>query len=134
MNKNEYKEELKAAIQDFKNSFNRLVELFGDADNDANDYICDEYPFDKSFDELAVDAWADATCANLHQDEKSLTIEYTENTTGKRFVEFDADVNAGDAAVRIWCCDDSSGDSDRCISRTVLNKEFTEINRYMEEQ
>lgn len=60
-----YKQKMTSALIDFQNAYNKLVELFNDCDNDCNNYICDNYPFEKSFDEIPVDDWVNSTIDNL---------------------------------------------------------------------
>ena len=66
----EYKEKLSKALNKFLESYNELKELFEDDDNDCNDYICNDYPFEKSFDEYAISDWVYATEENLKKGKK----------------------------------------------------------------
>ena len=67
---NEYKEKLSKALNKFLESYNELKELFEDDDNECNDYICDDYPFEKSFDEYGISDWVYATEENLKKGKK----------------------------------------------------------------
>lgn len=57
-NFSKYRIELQNKLRNFQESFNELKENFEDTDLfDCNDFICDNYPFEKSFDEIMVDDW-----------------------------------------------------------------------------
>jgi hypothetical protein len=65
-NFNKQRTDLLKRIQDFKESYNSLKEtLYEDIAFDTNSVICDNYPFDKSFDEHNVDDWIDTIRENL---------------------------------------------------------------------
>lgn len=54
----QYRENLLAKLYQFKNAHEELVEFFEDNENfECNDFICNDYPFDKSFNELAIANW-----------------------------------------------------------------------------
>ena len=63
--------------------------------------------------------------------EMSLTIEYKNNENGKTYIRFDAEEHQ--ERISLFCHDDDSGAGDITISLEELNKNYTEIKRYMEE-
>lgn len=69
MSKEQYQKELKKAMLDFENSYKKLVDLCYDDNNDINDYIVEDYPFNCSLDELGIEGWAEMTVEKI--DEKT---------------------------------------------------------------
>ena len=71
MDKKTYKEEMKKRMENFKKAYEDLVELFEDEDNEANDYIIDNFPFEKSFDEylIGIYDWVNSTEEKLDKGE-----------------------------------------------------------------
>ena len=64
----------------------------------------------------------------------SITVEYEEKATGRRFVEFGADKVEKDAH-DLYCEDDATGASDlKRVATEELKEKFTEIDRYEEEE
>lgn len=70
--------QMKYALDDFKENWQILVEIFHSHYIDANDYILgtenefDEYPFNKSFDELNIDSWVDGCIDKIDAELKQL--------------------------------------------------------------
>lgn len=65
-----YKMQLLAKINSFKEAYNDLKTLFESDADDCNKYICDNYPFDKSFDELNISDWINSIEENLKKGDK----------------------------------------------------------------
>lgn len=61
MTRKEYEETLMKRMYAFLKAYDDLVELFDGEEIDCNDYITDDYPFDKSFDEINVSDWVFTT-------------------------------------------------------------------------
>ena len=59
MKREEYEKELKETMQELKKVWRKCLEIFNDCDNDCNEYIVENYPFDSSFDEINVEEWCD---------------------------------------------------------------------------
>ena len=59
-NFNEFKYNLLNEVNNFKKSFTALKEIFDTSDIDVNKFICEDYPFDKSFEELHISEWCDS--------------------------------------------------------------------------
>lgn len=70
MSKENYKLKLQEAMLNFKKAYDDLVDLFYDCDNECNDYIVDEYPFEESFDEyqLKIGDWVEATLNKIKEE------------------------------------------------------------------
>ncbi len=85
MTKNQ--KELLSAMEDFRASYNRLrlaVDAYESATNDTVNNLhnfVESYPFDKSFDELAVDKWVDDVADGLNALEFRV-LNYTYLNTG----------------------------------------------------
>ncbi len=69
MTKAEYKKQMGERMNNLINAIEDLVDLFEEEDFECNDYIQDNYPFEKSFDEylIAVMDWRDSTLENLEK-------------------------------------------------------------------
>ena len=68
-----YKENLLAKLLQLKNAYDELNEFFDrEEEFDCNDFICDDYPFDKSFNELAIADWTYTIEDKLNEYEKKL--------------------------------------------------------------
>lgn len=63
----------------------------------------------------------------------SLTIEYISKKDGMLYIRFDADEEAAENRVSLFCHDDDTGGHDTIVSQEQLQKHFIEIKRYMEE-
>lgn len=79
---------LKKAMDDFGNAYLRLrttidryEQTTGTSVNDLP-YFTEEYPFDKSFDELAVDEWVSAVIANMPLPIEFKVLDYRYLNTG----------------------------------------------------
>ena len=68
MTKEEYKELMHQRMHNLYSAFSKLQELFENDEFECNDYICDNYPFEMSFDEYAgkVSDWHVSTMENLN--------------------------------------------------------------------
>lgn len=62
-----YKIELLNKLNCFKEAYENLKSFFDNDDFDCNNYICDNYPFDKSFDELNISDWINSVEKNLEK-------------------------------------------------------------------
>ena len=70
----EYKKELTQKVFNFIKAYDELNTLFVDnEDFDCNDFICDDYPFEKSFDEyfLKLSDWDMKIKENLEHYKKT---------------------------------------------------------------
>lgn len=70
MKKEEYEKELKSSLLDLREAWIRCLYIFGNIYHDCNDYITNNYPFDKSFDEIEVITWIDSTLENIEKNSK----------------------------------------------------------------
>lgn len=70
---NNYKAKLLAKLLQLKNAHDELKAFFDEEEDfDCNDFICDDYPFEKSFDEINIDDWIYAIASNLIKYETKL--------------------------------------------------------------
>lgn len=67
MKKEQYEQELKASMLDLRNAWIRCSYIFGNIYYDCNDYITDNYPFDKSFDDIDTINWIDKVIDNIEK-------------------------------------------------------------------
>ena len=69
MTKTEYKKQMEERMNNLINAIEDLENLFEEEDFECNDFICDDYPFEKSFDEYLIPVmdWRDATMKNLEK-------------------------------------------------------------------
>lgn len=67
MKKDQYEQELKASMLDLRNAWIRCSYIFGNIYYDCNDYITDNYPFDKSFDDIDTINWIDKVIDNIEK-------------------------------------------------------------------
>lgn len=82
MKKEEYEKELNASMLDLRKAWIRCSLIFGNIYYDCNDYIVDDYPFDKSFDDMDVINWIDKVIENIEQSQnKEKTTFYTISKT-----------------------------------------------------
>ena len=63
-----YNEKLLQAMILLKDAWKNLGALFYDTQHEANDYIVENYPFDKSFDEINVEDWCDTVICELEDE------------------------------------------------------------------
>lgn len=57
------------ALENFKRTYDDLKDIFVSSDIDLNQYIVNNYPFDKSFEELNIDDWINSIKENLEKGE-----------------------------------------------------------------
>lgn len=63
------KREFLKLLKDFKTAYNNIVEFCNtDEDDTFNKYACDNYPFDKSFDEIPIDDWVNSVEEKMQKD------------------------------------------------------------------
>lgn len=72
MKKEEYEQELKESMLDLRDAWIRCCFIFGNIYYDCNDYITDDYPFDKSFDEIATIEWIDNVLDNIEKSQANV--------------------------------------------------------------
>lgn len=70
-----YRLELKLAMNQLMSAWGRCNELFLDSRFDCNDFIVDNYPFDKSFDEIPVRKWCESVIDRLDEITPSLAAQ-----------------------------------------------------------
>ena len=68
MGKEQYKKALKSAMEDFRNSYRKIIDLCYDSNNNINDYIVEDYPFNLSFDELEIEQWVATTIEKINNE------------------------------------------------------------------
>ena len=76
--------ELKDSLFALKHEYTRCVDAMNNCAIDCNDYVCDEYPFDLSFDELDIVNWCERTIRNINQE---FTFEQQEHAKAKELAE-----------------------------------------------
>lgn len=67
------KSKLKNCMTAFKMAYENLADAMSTEHIDVNDFICDDYPFSQSFDELNISQWVDET---IEQIDKSNEIKF----------------------------------------------------------
>lgn len=68
----EYKKQMKLRLFNFIEAYSDLEALFERDEFECNDFICDDYPFEKSFDEylIAIMDWKNSIEENLEKYKK----------------------------------------------------------------
>lgn len=68
-----YKEKLIILLENLQQAHEALRELFDEEETfDCNDFICDDYPFEKSFEEINIADWIYSISKNLAKYEVKL--------------------------------------------------------------
>lgn len=57
----------KTRLEKLRKAWLECEEEFSNIYADCNDYICDDYPFHRSFDEIDVDLWATTSIEKLNR-------------------------------------------------------------------
>lgn len=71
-----FKDKLMHKLENFQKAYNELSEFFEQEEKfDCNDFICDDYPFEKSFDEIQVSDWVYTVEEKLESKLEQLTNE-----------------------------------------------------------
>lgn len=67
--KTNYLNKVKKALEVFKNSYDELNTLWSEDHNydlDLNDFLTDDYPFEHSFDEINISDWVDNSISDIN--------------------------------------------------------------------
>ena len=68
-NKPNKKKDFLKLLNEFKKAYNNIVEFCANEEEDIfNKYACDNYPFEKSFDEIPINDWVNSLEEKIQED------------------------------------------------------------------